>query len=105
MPLADLSAARGNFAGEIRIPADPLFQQRHELCCADYRVRRHAMMRVKGAAVIHRPLADLDISEADVYPCRCLRHVLTTVRVAISRTCVGPSKSAISSASTTSAPS
>src|SRR6516164_7348219 len=72
MPLADLGAARGDFAGEI--PADPLLQQRHELCCADYRVRRHAMMRVKGAAVIHRPLADLDISEADVDPCRCLRH-------------------------------
>src|SRR5438445_13218685 len=32
------------------------------------------MMRVKRAAVIHRPLADLDIGEADVDPCRCLRH-------------------------------
>jgi hypothetical protein len=31
-------------------------QQRHELCRPDYRVRRHAMMRVEGAAVIHRPL-------------------------------------------------
>jgi len=72
MPLADLGGARGDFAGEIRIPADPLFQQRQELCRPDYGVRRHAMMRVKGAAVIHRPLAHLDIGEADVDPCRCL---------------------------------
>jgi hypothetical protein len=58
----------------IRIPADPLLQQRDELCRADYRVCRHAMMRVERAAVIHRPLADLDIGEADVDPCGCLRH-------------------------------
>ena len=53
MPVADLDGAGGDFAGEIRILADPLLQQRHELCRPDYRVRRHAMMRVKGAAVIH----------------------------------------------------
>jgi hypothetical protein len=105
MPLAGLGGARGDLAGEIRIPADPLFEQRDELWRSDYRVRRHAMVRVEGAAVIHRPLADLDIGEADVDPCRCVGHMLTTVRVAMSRTWVGPSKSAISSASTTSAPS
>ena len=74
MPLAGLGGACGDFAGETRIPADPLLQQRDELRRPDYRVRRHAMMRVKGAAVIHRPLADLDIGEADVDPCRCLGH-------------------------------
>src|SRR6516165_5639190 len=74
MPLAGLGGARGDFASEIRIPADALLQQRDELCRPDYRVRRHAMMRVKGAAVIHRPLAHLDIGEADVDPCRLLRH-------------------------------
>src|SRR5882724_1182031 len=74
MPLAGLGGARGDFAREIRIPADPLLQQRDELCRPDYRFRRHAMMRVERAAVIHRPLANLDIGEADVDPCRCLRH-------------------------------
>ena len=53
MPLADLGGAHGDFAREIRIPADPLLQQRDELCRPDYRVCRHAMMRVEGAAVIH----------------------------------------------------
>ena len=74
MLLSGLGGARGDLAGESRIPADPLLQQRDELCRADYRVRRHAMMRVKRAAVIHRPLAHLDIGEADVDPCRCLEH-------------------------------
>src|SRR6516162_2567345 len=74
MPLAGLGGARGDFAGEIRIAADPLLQQRDELCRPDYRVRRHAMMGVKRAAVIHRPLADLDIGEADIDPRRRLRH-------------------------------
>src|SRR5262249_32462079 len=32
------------------------------------------MMRVKRAAIIHRPLANLDVGEADVDPCRRLRH-------------------------------
>src|SRR5271169_6702089 len=105
MPLAGLGGARGDFAVEIRIPADPLLQQRHELCRPDYRVRGHAMMRVERAAVIHRPLADLDIGEADVDPCCCLRHHVDHGAGGDIAHMRGPSKSAISSASTTSAPS
>src|SRR4030095_2914352 len=71
---ADLFGAFGNLFAQPGNFCDALFQEFRQLRRGGDRISGHALLRVVRTGVVHRPLADLDVGEADIDPGRVRLH-------------------------------